>query len=60
MPLKMERKLQSSKDIQEIAKFSGFGQVLIMRGKEQALPQSNVHLWSEHGVNGLSPVLNRR
>jgi hypothetical protein len=34
MPLKMERKLQSSKDTQEIAKFRGFGQVLIMRGKE--------------------------
>ncbi|TJV27472.1 MAG: hypothetical protein E5Y16_27535 [Mesorhizobium sp.] len=34
MPLKMERKLQSSKDIQKIAKFSGFGQLLIMRGKE--------------------------
>ncbi|SIT53044.1 hypothetical protein BQ8794_10414 [Mesorhizobium prunaredense] len=34
MRLKMERKLQSSKDTQEIAKFSGFGQVLIMRGKE--------------------------
>jgi hypothetical protein len=37
MPLKMERKLQSSKDTQEIAKFSGFGQVLIMREKDMGV-----------------------
>ncbi|CAH2400031.1 hypothetical protein MES5069_240016 [Mesorhizobium escarrei] len=54
MPLKMERKLQSSKDTQEIAKFSGFGQVPIMRGRTKALPQSNVHMCSAHGVNELS------
>jgi hypothetical protein len=33
MRLKMERKLQSSKDTQEIAKFNDFGRVPIMSGK---------------------------
>jgi hypothetical protein len=37
MRLKMERKLQSSKDTQEIAKFSGFGQVPIISGNDEGV-----------------------